>query len=424
MLKRELLTGITIMHKNSARRVQLDPVRAVGAIATDPNIVAQTILQECQIAYAFTDCSLRIIGVNDPQNVVPEYHQNGLGRLLTETVPELKGYEETLIHIVTGDLAHFQISRINRVRSDDQIAYLAMLFLPYRDQAGRIVGLLHIVQDVTEVGSLEQELTRRGHELLLACDQLAQQNARLAASNAEFQRLGSLKPSFASIAAHELRTPLTSVMGYLELLSGGDAGPLNDQQTDYLKTIEDAARRLLYITNDLLDAARLEAGRLDLTLQPFDLSTLIASVVAEQAAQLEAKSQHISLQTPARLPLALCDVTRAGQIIGNLLNNARKFSPPDTTIVVRLSEAADPGYLQVSVTNRGTDIPAENHVAIFQPFGRVDSAAANGVDGVGLGLFIARSLASLHGGRIWIESLPDEGTTFHVSFPIADQASP
>jgi signal transduction histidine kinase len=410
-----------MLPKISVRRVQPDPVGGAGGITTVLNTVAQTILQECQIAYAITDCDLRIIRVNDPQEVLPEFHQDCLGYLLTETVPELLGHEETLVQIVTGKLSRFQAPWIHRALSNGEIVYLAMLFLPYRDQAGRIVGLLHIVQDVTEVGALEQEVTRQRDELLLAGDQLAQQNARLEASNAEFQRLDELKSSFVSIAAHELRTPLTAIMGYLELLSDGDAESLNDLQTNYLKTIEGAAQRLLRITNDLLDVTRLEAGRLDLMLQPIDLSALVASAIAEQASQLEAKSQHLSLQAPAYLPPALCDVMRARQIIGNLINNAKKFSPPDTTIRVCLSEAAEPGYLQVSVTDQGIGIPPENRARIFKPFGRIGGAATNGTDGVGLGLFIARSLVDLHGGRIWFESLPNEGTTFHVSFPIADQ---
>ena len=380
------------------------------------------ILQECQIAYAITDCNLRIIKVNDPQVVLPEYHQDCLSCLLTEIVPELLGREEILGQIVTGELARFQVSWVHRTLANGQIVYLAMLFLPYHDQAGSIVGLLHIVQDVSEVGALQQEVTQQRNELLLARDQLAQQNARLVASNAEFQRMDELKSSFVSIAAHELRTPLTSIMGYLELLSEGDAGPLNDRQTDYLKTIEGAAQRLLRIMNDLLDVTRLQAGRLNLMLKPIDLSALVASIVAEQASQLDAKSQRFSLQAPAHLPPALCDAVRAEQIIGNLISNARKFSPPDTTILVRLSEAAEPGYLQVSVTDQGIGIPPENQAMIFRPFGRIGSAAANGIDGAGLGLFIARSLVDLHGGRIWFESLPAEGTTFHVSFPIADQA--
>ena len=210
-------------------------------------------------------------------------------------------------------------------------------------------------------------------------------------------------------------------MGYLELLTGGDAGSLSDRQMDYLRTAEVAAHRLLRITNDLLDVARLEAGRLELVLQPTDLAALVAAVAAEQATQLQAKSQRLSLLASADLPPALCDAVRAEQIIGNLIANAGKFSPPDTTIDVCLTEATEPGYLQVSITDRGVGISPEHQAVLFKPFGRIGGAGATGADGAGLGLFIARSLIDLHGGRIWYESLPGEGATFHVIFPTADQ---
>jgi signal transduction histidine kinase len=384
--------------------------------------VAQTILQERQIAYAVTDVALRIVEVADPSGVVPEYQQDCLGRLLTEIVPELVGYEETLIQIVAGELPRFQVPWINRELPDGQAVCLTMLFLPRRDQTGSIVGLLHIVQDVTEIAHLEQAVTQQRNELLLARDQLTQQNARLDASNAELQRLDETKSSFVAIAAHELRTPLTAIMGYLELLSGRDAGTLNDAQLDYLRTAEAAAHRLLRITNNLLDVTRLEAGRLELLLQPTDLAALVAAVATEQAGLLEAKTQRLSLQAPADLPPALCDAVRAGQIIGNLINNAGKFAPPDSTIDVRLSVATEPGYLQVSVTDQGVGISSENHAMLFKPFGRISGVGAVGTDGAGLGLFIARSLVDLHGGRIWYESLPGEGATFYVNFPTADQA--
>ncbi len=381
--------------------------------------VAQTILQERQIAYAVTDAALLIVEVTDPCGVVPEYHQDCLGRLLTEIVPELVGKEETLIQIVAGALPRFQVSWINRELPDGQTVYLTMLFLPHRDQTGSIAGLLHIVQDVTEIARLEQAVTQQRNELLLARDQLTQQNARLEASNTELQRLDETKSSFVAIAAHELRTPLTAIMGYLELLTGGDAGCLNDPQMDYLRTAEAAAHRLLRITNNLLDVTRLEAGRLELLLQPTDLAALVTVVATEQASLLEAKSQRLSLQAPADLPLALCDAVRAGQIIGNLINNAGKFAPPDSMIDVRLSLATEPGYLQVSVTDHGMGISPENQTKLFKPFGRIGGAA--GTDGAGLGLFIARSLVDLHGGRIWYESRPGEGATFHVNFSTADQ---
>jgi signal transduction histidine kinase len=383
--------------------------------------VARTILQERQIAYAVIDAALLIVEVADPSGVFPEYQQDCLGRLLTEIVPELVGYEETLIQIVVGELPRFQIPWINRGLPDGQAVYLTMLFLPHRDETGSIVGLLHIVQDVTEIAHLEQAVTQQRNELLLARDQLTHQNARLGASNAELQRLDETKSSFVAIAAHELRTPLTAIMGYLELLLGGDAGSLNDAQMDCLRTAEAAAHRLLRITNNLLDVTRLEAGRLELLLQPTDLAALVAAVGTEQASLLQAKAQRLSLQAPANLPPALCDAVRAGQIIGNLINNAGKFAPPDSTIDVRLSVATEPGYLQISVTDQGVGIPPENHVMLFKPFGRISGAGVAGTDGAGLGLFIARSLADLHGGRIWYENLPGEGITFHVNFPIADQ---
>jgi signal transduction histidine kinase len=382
--------------------------------------VTHTILRERKIAYALADTALRIVEVSDPSGVVPDYHQDCLGCLLTEIVPELVGYEETLAQIVNGELPRLQVPWINRDLPNGQTVYLTMLFLPHRDEIGVIVGLLQIVQDVTEIGCLEQEATQQRNELLLAYGQLAQQNERWLASNAELQRLDETKSSFVAIAAHELRTPLTAIMGYLELLTGGDVGSLSDRQLDYLRTAEVAAHRLLRITNDLLDVARLEAGRLELVLKPTDLVALVAGVAAEQATQLQAKSQHLSIKASAHLPPALCDSARADQIIGNLIANAGKFSPQGATIDVCLAEATEPGYLQVNIIDRGGGISPEHQAVLFKPFGRIGGAGAAGVDGAGLGLFIARSLIDLHGGRIWYDSLPGEGATFHVIFPTAD----
>ena len=383
--------------------------------------LARTILQERRIACAVTDCDLRIVEVDDPEHIMSEFLDSCRGRSLVDSVPELIGYEEALSQIVNGQQPCLQMPWINRVLPNGQPVYLAMTFLPYRDRAESIVGLLYLVRDVTEVGALEHEVAQRRNELLLARDQLTEQNVHLAASDAELKRLNGTKSSFVAIAAHELRTPLTSIMGYTELLLGGDAGPLSHQQADYLSIIQDGAQRLLCITNNLLDVTRLEAGRLDLVLQPTDFHALVESVLAEQGALLTAKSQHLTLQAPAHLPPILCDPARAAQIIGNLIDNAGKFSAPGGAVAVRLCEAAEPGFVQISVTDHGVGILPEEQAAIFKPFGRIGSAGAGDTNGAGLGLFIARSLIDLHGGRIWFDSTPGEVTTFHVLFPIADQ---
>lgn len=382
--------------------------------------IALMILRERQIAYAVTDRDLRIVEVNDPSGALPELCVACLGCPLTDIVPELVGYEETLDQIVAGILTRFEVSWINRELPDGREVYLTMLFLPYRGQDNTIVGLLHIVQDVTEAGCLEQAVTQQRNELLLVRDQLLQQNAQLIAVNAELQQFDAVKSSFVSIAAHELRTPLTAIIGYLELLSGGDAGSLNDLQADYLEAAETATRRLLRVTNDLLDVTRLETGRLELVLRPTDLGAVVAEVAAAQRMQLQARSQTLNLYVPDHLPLALCDAVRAGQIISNLVSNAAKFSPPAAVIDVCVSEAAEPGYLQVSVADHGVGIPPEKQADLFRPFGRAGATRATETAGIGLGLFIARSLVDLHGGRIWFRSLPNEGATFYVNFPTAD----
>lgn len=384
------------------------------------NAVAQMILSDRKIAYALTDRDLNVIEISSVGSIFGQGCDNGVGHPLTEIVPELVGNEKTLTRIVNGELSRFQLTWVNRELPNGQTAYLTMVDLPYRDQTEQIVGLIHVAQDTTDMGMLGQRTTQQRNELRLAQDRLAQQNVQLAAVNAELQRLDEAKSAFVSIAAHELRTPLSAIFGYLEMLLGGDAGALNDRQAEYLQVIEDSARRLICITSDLLDVTRLETGRLELLLQPTDLAALVGTVVAELAPQLEAGSQRVIVRATECLPRALCDAARTGQVLSNLLSNSAKYSPPDSTIILGLSEADDPGFVQITIADRGAGIPAADQQQLFKPFFRASNAAKITANGVGLGLYIARSLVDLHGGRIWFDSTLDAGTTFYVTLPLAD----
>lgn len=384
--------------------------------------VAQTILHDRRIAYAITDRDLNVIEVSGASNGLQTWLKSWMGRPLTEVVPELVGNEEVLADLLTGELPRFQLSYINRDLPGGKTAYLTMIDLPHVDESGRITGLIHVVQDVTELGQLEQRLTQQRNELRLLRDELHRQNLTLEAANAELQRLDQVKSVFVSIAAHELRTPLASISGYVEMLLDGDAGPLTDRQREYLRIIESSARRLLRITRDLLDLTRIEMGRLEVTLKRTNLIELVEEVVAEQALQLEARAQHLSLRAPTGLPHALCDPTRAGQVVGNLLSNASKYSPAGSTITVEVKRATEDGFLEVAVTDEGIGIAEEERQRIFDPFFRARNAGRTGSGGIGLGLYIARALTELQGGRLWFESAPAQGSTFHVTFPIADTA--
>ena len=292
--------------------------------------------------------------------------------------------------------------------------------LPYRNPAGAIIGVIHVKQDVTEVGALEQSLMQHRNDLRLLERTQREQNVQLLTANAELRRLDEAKSAFVSVAAHELRTPLASITGYVEMLLDGDAGPLNAQQTEYLGTIDASAQRLLRITRDLLDVARIESGRLQLLLQTINLKDLLAEVAVEQMPQLEARSQVIRLTAADDVPLALVDRHRTAQVIGNLVSNASKYAPVGTAISMDLGEAADePGFLCVAVTDEGDGIPPEDEDLLFRPFFRGASAQTTGAPGTGLGLYIAKSLVELHGGHITLKSQPGAGATFFATFPMS-----
>jgi len=382
--------------------------------------IDQWILQD-KIAYAITDRNLAVVEIGGAVHIIGDDPSACLDRPLPDLVPELVGSEDVLADILAGDLPRFEVGWAYHETAGGQVTYLTMVALPYRDQQGHIAGILHLFQDVTDMGLIAQQLAQNRNELRLLRDQLARQNLELAAANAELRRLDEIKSMFVSVAAHELRTPLAPIRGYLEVLLDEEVGHLTGEQREYLQIVQESARRLLTLTSNLLDVTRIEAGRIELVLQPVDLWALIETLAAEYGPQLEAKAQRLTLCASPGLPSALCDEMRARQIVGNLLSNACKYTPEGGAIRVSLALAEEQGFLQVAVADSGVGVPAEDQPRLFSRFFRARSAVLTRASGAGLGLFIARSLAELHGGRIWFQSEPGQGSTFYVTFPVADR---
>jgi signal transduction histidine kinase len=382
-------------------------------------ILAQQILLDRRIAYAVADRQLRVLEVGGFIEIIQGGAAGVVGRTLVDLVPELVGSEPALDDILAGVLPRLELAWINREASNGRDLYLTMVELPHRDEQGRIVGLLHLVEDCSEAGLLKQHLSQSRNELRLAQEQLALQNLELATANAELQRLDELKSVFVSVAAHELRTPLAAIQGYVEMLIDEDVGPLTESQREYLAIVQDGGQRLLHITSSLLDVTRIEAGRVNLVLQPTDLSALARSVAAEYRRLLESKALRLVFESAPELPLALCDPTRAAQIIGNLVSNAIKYTPQGGNLHIAVALTSEEGFLQVSVADDGVGIARDDHDKLFRRFFRAANAATMGASGAGLGLYITRSLVELHGGRIWFESQLGEGSTFYVTFPVA-----
>lgn len=229
----------------------------------------------------------------------------------------------------------------------------------------------------------------------------------------EHHRLESAKRAFIAGVSHELKTPLTIIIGYAETLLRADATWDAETVRQGLETIRDEAVHLARLVDNLLDAARLEAGGLTLALEPLQLEELLKAVVDTfRAAHAD---HHFVYEQPEKpLPPVYGDRDRLRQVVYNLLSNAVKYSPPNTT--VRVEVWADDREVGFCVSDEGPGIPPDQQPLVFERFYRRQETAGR-TEGAGLGLYMARLLVEAHGGRIWVHSEEGRGATFCVALP-------
>ncbi len=375
--------------------------------------IARIMLANRRVAWLTADESLTITSVADSSGLLgPVVVQPGVA--LLDVMPELAGVEDDLEAVRRGQADSWQVDLIERVDKAGQVVYVRLVVASGGQE------LYCVCEDVTDLGLTHQRLTQSRNELLLTQRDLAGAVLDLRASNAELRRLTDMKSVFVSLAAHELRTPLAVIISYADLLAQGLVGDLNGRQMQSIAIIRDGADRLLQITANLLDMTRIEAGRLELVLQVLDAGALVKKVVTEQRPLFDQAGQHLSLSIEPHLPAALIDELRTTQIVVNLLSNARKYTPAGGAINVTLAGSADGSELLLTVSDTGVGIAPEDQSEIGTWLFRAQSANQISAKGVGLGLYITRSLVELHGGRFWFESALGDGSAFHVTFLAAE----
>jgi PAS domain S-box-containing protein len=265
-----------------------------------------------------------------------------------------------------------------------------------------------IIRDITERKQVEDRLRSIQENYM----------RELESRNREIERADRLKTEFLASMSHELRTPLHTVIGFAELLAEESQGALNDKQKRFIHHIQKDSLHLLELINDILDLSKIEAGRLELRPEAFDINAVLEDALSSIRPQLEAKS--IALETSVIIDAALfADRLRFKQIVYNLLSNAVKFTPENGRVRIDAVENGD--FAEIAVTDTGMGIPVEEHASIFDKFHQV-SATTRGVrEGTGLGLAITKRLVEQHGGRIWLWSEPGKGSRFTFTIPIARQ---
>jgi PAS domain S-box-containing protein len=259
---------------------------------------------------------------------------------------------------------------------------------------------------------------------------VALQNARLYAEQTatvtRLRELDQLKSSFLANMSHELRTPLNSILGFAEVMLEGIDGDLTDRMDNDLKVIYKNGQHLLTLINDILDMAKIEAGKMSLTIERFNLQEVLEEAVGITAPLAQNKSLELRLETNSADCLDVeADRIRLRQVMINLVNNAIKFTEAGS---VTINAVKTDHRLLVAVRDTGVGIPVNQLETIFQEFHQVDSSTTRKASGTGLGLPISRHLIELHHGRLWAESSglsgPDSGSTFYVELPVHSEYNP
>ena len=243
----------------------------------------------------------------------------------------------------------------------------------------------------------------------------------LQAANDKLQQLDRLKSVFVSIVSHELRTPMTSIKGYIENMLDGLTGTLSERQAHYLGRVKYNVERLTRMINDLLDLSRIEAGRVELALTPLAIAEAVPDIVESLQPLAQGKGISIQYQHHGAPVHINGDRDKLHQILTNLIQNAVKFTTSGGQIRVE-TKTIEGGFAQFCVSDTGCGISPQEQAKIFERFYRGETIQVD-QRGAGLGLAITKSLVEMHGGRIWVESIPGQGSRFYFTIPIASRSS-
>jgi signal transduction histidine kinase len=241
-----------------------------------------------------------------------------------------------------------------------------------------------------------------------------------------------LKTEFIGTVSHELRTPMTSIKGFTQLLTMGNLGPVNETQKEFLNIIQSNAERMIAIINDLLDITKIETGSVELEIRPIHVAETLSKVLLDLQAKVHERQQTLTLSLPAGLPLVRADAHRFNQILFNLVSNAVKYTPRGGSITIEAREVSAeavpederdglrPGrYIQIDVRDTGVGIAPDDVPRIWERFYRTENPLKVEAGGTGLGLSLVKPLVRLLGGRIWVESRINVGSTFSFVLPAA-----
>ncbi|MFN7132045.1 MAG: ATP-binding protein [Myxococcales bacterium] len=355
--------------------------------------------------------------------VVPIAHEGDhLGRIVFGPfVPdELKELPQTLVRAV-GD--GFDVARAGEL--------LQKIRRAPEGTVGRILAHFVSIVDALVFSGQKTYLTSQVHieATRVSFREIENKNRELMRTNDRLRELDRLKSNFLATVSHELRTPLTSIIGYSEMLAQGMAGPMSDEQTEYVRTILEKGESLLGLISSILDITQIEAGRVRLAFAPTDVNEVVRQAVSSVAPQAQKKGIRVEAVPVNGLRRPGIDREKVKQCLINLLANSLKFTGEGGHIRVRILPEAPAGMLPqgeeglaLVVEDTGIGIPRDQFERIFQTFYQVDQSSTREYGGAGLGLAIVKNFVEAHGGRVSVESEVGRGSRFVLALPFVPRS--
>ncbi len=417
--------NIELFSRTEKRAVELETVAQVSTAAAtilDPQALLQSVVDLTQYSFDLYFVSVFLI----EQDHATLTFQAGPGKVGEQMLAEqstLKlGQKKSVIakaartrEVVIVDDATTHSDFMHHPLLPDTLSEMALPMIV----ADELIGIFD-VQDVNLNRFSDDDI--RTFSTLASQTAVALRNAQLYAEQMEtvqrLRELDELKSSFLANMSHELRTPLNSIIGFTQVIMEGLDGPLTEDMETDLQSIHGSGQHLLSLINDVLDMAKIEAGKLALTLDSILLPEMLEHVLQTLGSLAVEKSLSLELDSQMSEDLVLmADSVRLRQIFINVIGNAIKFTEQGG-VMIEAEKVKD--SILISVVDTGIGIPQENLVSIFEAFSQVDTSTTRKAGGTGLGLPISRRLVEMHGGRIWAESdgVPGEGSVFRIELPI------
>jgi PAS domain S-box-containing protein len=381
--------GVLFIHRASGQQKQSEEERQQAAQSLDSiieNIPGMIFVKDA--------ATLKFVRVNRAcEEVVGYSRAEMIGKSAHDIFPEeeanfLAAKDKEVLE--SGELLDIPEETIHTKSNGMRILHARKI--PLFDANGRAQFLLGISEDITELKEARDALVR---------------------AKEEAERSNRFKDQFLSTMSHELRTPLNAVVGFSDLLTEEQYGPLNDRQKRYVNHIRAGGKHLLRLINDILDLSKIEAGRLQLAIESVAVNISFAEALDTLRPLADKKFQTLSRNAPHKLSVR-ADATRFKQILINLVGNAVKFTPDGGKIEVAARQIGD--TVRIEVRDSGPGIPEDEQKRIFDAFYRLGQSD-KGAEGTGLGLAITRRLVELHGGELGIQSQQGRGSCFYFTLP-------